>query len=189
MEGAGLRHCPGEVAVVVWAPEVGHAPVVVVPEVGRTPRAYRANKVIPPLGSEISCIKWIDDTLLCYYSLLCLPVELPRHQGTRLPPVPGVQGAAAEVVMLPRAHNVSKDRNDKVSAPISYYLTLIRDTNSPCRVCFHHRSCILPENWGSHRLSSEMIFTENDSWKSFFLRPDSLFCHSARCLCKIHILC
>ena len=57
MEGPGLRHGPGEVAVVVRAPEVGHAPVVVMPEVGRTPRAHRANKVISPLGSEISCIK------------------------------------------------------------------------------------------------------------------------------------
>ena len=54
VEGPGFGHRLGEVAVVVWAPEVGHPPVVVVTKVCRTSGAYRSNKVISPLGAEIS---------------------------------------------------------------------------------------------------------------------------------------
>ena len=50
----GLRDHLVEVAEVVWAPEVRHAPVVVVPEVRGAARAQGAHEVIPLLGPEIS---------------------------------------------------------------------------------------------------------------------------------------
>ena len=50
----GLRDHLVEVAEVVRAPEVRHAPVVVVPEVRGAARAQGAHEVIPLLGPEIS---------------------------------------------------------------------------------------------------------------------------------------
>ena len=50
----GLRDHLVEVAEVVRAPEVRHAPVVVVPEVRSAARAQGTHEVIPLLGSEIS---------------------------------------------------------------------------------------------------------------------------------------
>ena len=50
----GLRDHLVEVAEVVRAPEVRHAPVVVVPEVRSAARAQGTHEVVPLLGPEIS---------------------------------------------------------------------------------------------------------------------------------------
>ena len=115
---------------------------------------------------------------------LHLPVQLPCDQGTGLPPVPGVQGAAAQIVMLPWAKHVSENRKHNAASwyDQDFSHTLTQDTNSPCRACFHRRSCTLPESLGSRRWNPEINFTENSLLNCFSSKPDSSFCHFAKYL-------
>ena len=86
-DSESLHDLPVEIAVVVRAAQVGDPPVVVVTEVRGAAGADGAQIVVPLLSPEV-------------------PGQLPRLQGTRLSPLSALQGAPAQVEVLPCSHHL-----------------------------------------------------------------------------------